>query len=76
MFRPKWAIITQFFRKDTNDGAIHMHYTIKSRWMNLAGHVARIEGKRPLCILLYRWEDRPNIKMDLKQTGYKSVGWI
>jgi hypothetical protein len=63
---------------------------IKSRWMNLAGHKARIEGARSVYKILVgkldgkrllgrpgcRWEDRSNIKMDPKQIGYKSVGWI
>jgi hypothetical protein len=61
---------------------------IKSRRMSWAGQVARMgeirnacknlvgtpEGKRPLGILRSRWED--NIKMDLRETGFRDVDWI
>jgi hypothetical protein len=56
--------------------------------MGWAGHVARVwkrrvvyrvsvgksEGKRPLGRHSRRWEN--NIKMDLEEVGYGSMGWI
>ena len=59
---------------------------IKPRRMRWEGHVARMgerrgvyrvlvgkpEGKRPLWRLRRRWED--NIKMDLKEVGFRGCG--
>jgi hypothetical protein len=61
---------------------------IKSRRLGLVGHVACIgerggayrvlvgkpEGKRPLGKPRHRWED--NIKMNLKEEGWRGMGWI
>jgi hypothetical protein len=61
---------------------------IKSRRMRWAGHVALMgeernvyrvlmgkpEGKRPLGKSRRRWED--GIRMDLRETGWRSVDWI
>jgi hypothetical protein len=61
---------------------------IKSRRMRWAGHVARMgeernvyrvlmgksEGKRPLGRQRRRWKD--GIRMDLRETGWRSVDWI
>jgi hypothetical protein len=61
---------------------------IKSRRMRWAGHVARMGeerkvykvlegqpgGKRPLGSPRRRWED--GIRMDLRETGWRSVEWI
>jgi hypothetical protein len=61
---------------------------IKSRKMRWAGHVTRMdalrnpynifvgkpEGKGPLGRRMRRWED--NIRMDLRQVGWKFVDWI
>jgi hypothetical protein len=60
---------------------------IKSRRMNFAWHVARMEprnsyrilvgkpeGKRPLERPGFRWVD--NIKMDLREIGWSGMNWI
>jgi hypothetical protein len=61
---------------------------IKSRRMRWMGHVVLLEdmrngykivvgkpeGKRPLLISKYIWED--NIKIDLKEIGLEVVDWI
>ena len=61
---------------------------IKSRGMELVGHVAHVgerrvvyrvlvgkpEGKRPLERSRRRWKD--NIKMDLQEVGCGGVDWI
>jgi hypothetical protein len=61
---------------------------IKARKMRWAGHVARMgevrgaynifvgmpEGRRPLGRPRHRWED--NIKMDLREIGFRDVDWI
>jgi hypothetical protein len=61
---------------------------IKARRMRWAGHVARMgevrdaynilvgwpEGRRPLGRPRRRWED--NIKMDLREIGFRDVDWI
>jgi hypothetical protein len=61
---------------------------IEARRMRWAGHVARMgavrgaynilvgmpEGRRPLGRPRRRWED--NIKMDLREIGFRVVGWI
>jgi hypothetical protein len=63
---------------------------IKSSRMRWAGHVARMghskgvyrvlvgkpKGKRPLGRLRRRWEDRSNIKMDLRELGWEGMNWI
>jgi hypothetical protein len=36
--------------------------------------VGKPEGRRPLGRLRHRWED--NIKMDLREIGWGSMGWI
>jgi len=36
--------------------------------------VRKLEGKRPLGRPTHSWED--DIKMNLKETGYKDVDWI
>jgi hypothetical protein len=61
---------------------------IKSRRLRWAGHVARMgerrgvyralvekpEERRPLGRSRHRWED--NIKMDLREVGWRGVDWI
>jgi hypothetical protein len=61
---------------------------MKSRRLRWAGHVARIgerrgayralvgkhEGRRPLGRPRRRWED--NIKMDLRDVGWRGTDWI
>jgi hypothetical protein len=61
---------------------------IKARRMRWAGHVARMgevrgaynilvgrpEGRRPPGRPRRRWED--NVKMDLRETGFRDVDWI
>jgi hypothetical protein len=61
---------------------------IKSRRMRLAGHVARMEGKRNAYIILVgkpegkRPLGRPrlgwihNIKMNLREAGWGDMDWI
>jgi hypothetical protein len=65
-----------------------LNYTIKVRRMRWAGHVARMgevrgsynilvgrpKGRRPLGRPRRRWED--NIKMDLREIGFRDVDWI
>jgi hypothetical protein len=36
--------------------------------------VGKPEGKRPLAITRRRWEE--GIRMDLREMGWESVGWI
>jgi hypothetical protein len=36
--------------------------------------VGKLEGKRPLGRPRRRWED--NIKMDLRETGWRGMDWI
>jgi hypothetical protein len=59
-------------------------YSMKSRRVRWAGHIARMgrrgilvvkaEGKRPLGRPRRRWVD--NIKMDLREIGRDGVDWI
>jgi hypothetical protein len=65
-----------------------MRFSIKSRRLRWAGHVARTgemrgayralvgkpEGRRPLGRPMRRWEH--NIKMDLREVGWGGMDWI
>jgi hypothetical protein len=67
---------------------INIIWVIKSRRLRCAGHVAcmgerrsayralvgKPEGRRPLGRPRHRWED--NIKMDLREVGWRGVDWI
>jgi hypothetical protein len=94
IFGPKRDEVTGDWRKMHDEELRNLYSSpniirmIRSRWMRLAGHVARMretrnayrilvgkpEGKRPLGRQSSRWVD--NIKIDLREIEWDGMDWI